>query len=165
MQPAISSRAARHSPLPLGFILPCLPTASDRCKSGPAWVHEIKHDGYRMIVRRTDDRVRLYPPRRMLVSDQPWGPPRGSRRSRNPKAHAALVSFQVNRCKKSGCEYHGAQKAGFDCASRSKTLPDDQSSNSWPPPPQHPICRRRALAQTLSFDQGESHRQTSIAID
>jgi ATP-dependent DNA ligase len=23
-------------------------------------VHEIKHDGYRMIVRRTDDRVRLY---------------------------------------------------------------------------------------------------------
>ena len=34
--------------------------ASDRCKSGPEWVHEIKHDGYRLIARRSDDRVRLY---------------------------------------------------------------------------------------------------------
>jgi hypothetical protein len=39
-------------PLPPGFIAPCLPTRSDRCKSGPDWVHEIKHDGYRMIARR-----------------------------------------------------------------------------------------------------------------
>jgi bifunctional non-homologous end joining protein LigD len=50
----------RPSPLPPGFIPPCLPTASDRCKSGPDWVHEIKHDGYRLIARRSDDRVRLY---------------------------------------------------------------------------------------------------------
>jgi bifunctional non-homologous end joining protein LigD len=60
LQPAISSRAARHSPLPLGFILPCLPTPAKQCKSGPVWVHEIKHDGYRLIARRTGDRVRLY---------------------------------------------------------------------------------------------------------
>jgi bifunctional non-homologous end joining protein LigD len=40
--------------------VPCLPTRAKQCKSGPAWVHEIKHDGYRMIARRTDDRVRLY---------------------------------------------------------------------------------------------------------
>jgi hypothetical protein len=38
--------------LPPGFIAPCLPIASDKCKSGPAWVHEIKHDGYRLIARR-----------------------------------------------------------------------------------------------------------------
>jgi hypothetical protein len=50
----------RPSPLPPGFIPPCLPTASDRCKSGPDWVHEIKHDGYRLIARRNGDRVRLY---------------------------------------------------------------------------------------------------------
>jgi hypothetical protein len=48
------------SPLPPGFIPPCLPTACDRCKSGPDWVHEIKHDGYRLIARRNGDRVRLY---------------------------------------------------------------------------------------------------------
>jgi ATP-dependent DNA ligase len=47
-------------PLPPGFIAPCLPTPAKQCKSGPAWVHEIKHDGYRLIVRRTSDRVRLY---------------------------------------------------------------------------------------------------------
>ena len=47
-------------PLPPGFIEPCLPTPAKQCKSGPAWVHEIKHDGYRMIARRTGDRVRLY---------------------------------------------------------------------------------------------------------
>jgi len=40
------------SPLPPGFIVPCLPTPSVGCKSGPAWVHEIKHDGYRLIARR-----------------------------------------------------------------------------------------------------------------
>jgi ATP-dependent DNA ligase len=56
MSPAVLS----PRPLPPGFIAPCLPTASDRCKSGPEWVHEIKHDGYRLIARRTDDRVRLY---------------------------------------------------------------------------------------------------------
>jgi bifunctional non-homologous end joining protein LigD len=61
LQPAISSRGARRSPLPPGFILPCLPTPANQCKSGPAWVHEIKHDGYRLIARRTSDRVRLYP--------------------------------------------------------------------------------------------------------
>jgi len=42
------------------FVLPCLPTISKRPPTGPAWVHEIKHDGYRPIVRRDRDRVRLY---------------------------------------------------------------------------------------------------------
>jgi bifunctional non-homologous end joining protein LigD len=42
------------------FFQPCLPTASKRVPTGPEWVHEIKHDGYRLIVRRKDDRVRLY---------------------------------------------------------------------------------------------------------
>jgi hypothetical protein len=36
-----------RSALPPGFIAPCLPIAAERCKSGPAWVHEIKHDGAR----------------------------------------------------------------------------------------------------------------------
>jgi bifunctional non-homologous end joining protein LigD len=35
-------------------------TPAKHCKSGPDWVHEIKHDGYRLIARRTGDRVRLY---------------------------------------------------------------------------------------------------------
>jgi hypothetical protein len=37
---------------PSGFIEPCLPLKAVRPPSGPLWVHEIKHEGYRLIVRR-----------------------------------------------------------------------------------------------------------------
>ena len=47
-------------PLPLGFIPPCLPSPSQKPPSGSAWVHEIKHDGYRLIARRDGGRIRLY---------------------------------------------------------------------------------------------------------
>ena len=49
-----SSAPARHPP---GFIEPCLPTLADAAPSGPQWVHEIKHDGFRFICRREGDRV------------------------------------------------------------------------------------------------------------
>jgi bifunctional non-homologous end joining protein LigD len=37
---------------PSGFIEPCLPLKAVRPPSGPLWVHEIRHDGYRLMVRR-----------------------------------------------------------------------------------------------------------------
>jgi bifunctional non-homologous end joining protein LigD len=46
-------------PLPLGFVPLCLPSLSQKPPSGSAWVHEIKHDGYRLIARRDGNRVRL----------------------------------------------------------------------------------------------------------
>jgi bifunctional non-homologous end joining protein LigD len=45
---------------PSGFIEPCLPTIGRKPLSGPQWVHEVKHDGYRLIARRADERVRLF---------------------------------------------------------------------------------------------------------
>ena len=45
---------------PTGFIEPCLPTLARTVPSGPQWVHEIKHDGYRFICRRDGDRVRVF---------------------------------------------------------------------------------------------------------
>jgi bifunctional non-homologous end joining protein LigD len=42
-----------------GFIQPCLPSRADRPPSGPGWIHEIKHDGFRMMVRRDAAGVRL----------------------------------------------------------------------------------------------------------
>jgi bifunctional non-homologous end joining protein LigD len=45
---------------PPGFIEPCNPTRANKPPVGPDWIHEIKHDGYRMIVRKKDDRVRLF---------------------------------------------------------------------------------------------------------
>jgi bifunctional non-homologous end joining protein LigD len=46
-------------PLPLGFIPPCLPTKAPP-PSGDAWLHEIKHDDFRVIARKDAERVRLY---------------------------------------------------------------------------------------------------------
>jgi ATP-dependent DNA ligase len=42
------------------FIEPCLPSKVERPPSGPLWVHEIKHDGYRLMVRRDGSRVRCF---------------------------------------------------------------------------------------------------------
>jgi bifunctional non-homologous end joining protein LigD len=36
-----------------------LPTKSDKVPTGSDWIHEIKYDGYRMLVVRERDRVRL----------------------------------------------------------------------------------------------------------
>ena len=51
---------ARPRTLPTGFIAPCLPTKADTLPSGGLWLHEIKHDGFRIIARKDGERVRLY---------------------------------------------------------------------------------------------------------
>ena len=43
-----------------GFVPPCIPTRGHKPPAGPDWVHEIKHDGYRLQVRRVGDTVRLF---------------------------------------------------------------------------------------------------------
>jgi bifunctional non-homologous end joining protein LigD len=43
-----------------GFIEPCQPSKAARPPSDPLWVHEIKHDGYRLMVRRDGARVRCF---------------------------------------------------------------------------------------------------------
>jgi ATP-dependent DNA ligase len=47
-------------PLLRGFVPPCLPTKAPHPPSGDVWLHEIKHDGFRVIARKDGDRVRLY---------------------------------------------------------------------------------------------------------
>jgi len=51
---------SRQRVLPAGFIEPCLPTKALAPPSGGLWVHEIKHDGFRVIARKIGARVRLY---------------------------------------------------------------------------------------------------------
>ena len=49
----------RPSP-PAGFILPCRPTLVAAPPAGPDWIHEVKHDGYRLLARKEADRVHLW---------------------------------------------------------------------------------------------------------
>jgi bifunctional non-homologous end joining protein LigD len=42
-----------------GFVEPCQPVVAPRPPPGPDWLHEIKHDGYRMIARRDGGGIRL----------------------------------------------------------------------------------------------------------
>ena len=46
--------------LPAGFVPPCLPMKAPSPPSGTLWLHEIKHDGFRVIARKDGARVRLY---------------------------------------------------------------------------------------------------------
>src|SRR5215472_3325679 len=48
-----------HRAGPPGFVEPCLPSRAERPPSGSDWVHEIKHDGYRLMARRDPAGVRL----------------------------------------------------------------------------------------------------------
>ena len=39
---------------------PCIPTKAAKVPDRPEWLHEIKHDGYRLIVQRDGKSVRLW---------------------------------------------------------------------------------------------------------
>src|SRR5271167_2501727 len=40
-------------------IEPCLPSPAKSPPAGPDWIHEIKHDGFRIMARRDGRKVRL----------------------------------------------------------------------------------------------------------
>src|SRR5437588_300198 len=42
------------------FCEPCLPSPAAKPPAGAGWLHEIKHDGFRMLVRRDTAAVRLF---------------------------------------------------------------------------------------------------------
>lgn len=44
---------------PAGVPKPSIPTIGKQVPAGPAWLHEIKHDGYRLMVRRSGQAVEV----------------------------------------------------------------------------------------------------------
>ena len=46
--------------LPPGFIVPCQPILASKVPAGDGWLHELKHDGYRIIAYKDGERVRLW---------------------------------------------------------------------------------------------------------
>jgi bifunctional non-homologous end joining protein LigD len=51
-----STRTRRARP---GFVEPCQPTTTPSPPEGPEWLHEIKHDGYRLMARRDGADIQL----------------------------------------------------------------------------------------------------------
>jgi bifunctional non-homologous end joining protein LigD len=74
------------------FIEPCLPSPGERPPTGPDWVHEIKHDGYRLMARRDPVSVGI---RLLTRNGHDWSP-------RYP-----LIVEAVNRLKVRSCLIDG----------------------------------------------------------
>ena len=45
---------------PVGFVRPCEPTLVDRPPAGVSWLHEVKHDGFRLLVRKLGERSKVW---------------------------------------------------------------------------------------------------------
>ena len=54
------SKRIRSARAPAAFIDPALPVKADRPPSGANWIHEIKHDGYRLQIHKHGKTVRLF---------------------------------------------------------------------------------------------------------
>jgi bifunctional non-homologous end joining protein LigD len=54
------SHSIRPPRTPAGFIRPCFPTLAVRPPVGPDWIHELKHDGYRILAVRTRVSVNMF---------------------------------------------------------------------------------------------------------
>lgn len=52
----LHERVARRG---VGAIEPCQPSPAKLPPRGPGWIHEIKHDGFRLLVRLDGDAERL----------------------------------------------------------------------------------------------------------
>jgi len=49
--------------LPPGFIRPCQPILAAKVPAGDGWLHELKHDGYRIVALKDGERVVAHWPR------------------------------------------------------------------------------------------------------
>src|SRR5260370_6928883 len=102
---------SRPRTLPAGFIAPCLPINAPRPPSGDQWLHEIKHDGFRVIARKDGKRVKLY-----------------SRPGNDLTARFPLIVEALARLPSRSCIIDGEAAAS----------PSDALAPFHPIPPQHP---------------------------
>ena len=56
--------------LPAGFIQPCQPTLVANPPAGPGWLHEVKHDGFRILARKQGEDVAVWSRRGKGRSEQ-----------------------------------------------------------------------------------------------
>jgi bifunctional non-homologous end joining protein LigD len=80
------SLRSRHRQSPVAFIEPCLPSVAIRPPKGPGWIHEIKHDGYRLLAQRHDVGGRL-----LTRNGNDWS-------ARYPAVLDAISALKVRSC-------------------------------------------------------------------
>jgi bifunctional non-homologous end joining protein LigD len=56
--------------LPTGFIQPCQPTHVANPPAGPGWLHEVKHDGFRILARKQGERIQVWSRRGAVFNDR-----------------------------------------------------------------------------------------------
>ena len=107
----LRERVARRG---IGAIEPCLPSPAKEPPSGPGWIHEIKHDGFRILARREGARVRLIT---RAGNDFSW---------RFPRIAEAVAHLPVRSCIIDGeaivCDENGL--ADFELVRRQRTAVD-----------------------------------------
>src|ERR1700720_1604665 len=72
--------------LKAGSVPSCLPRPAKEPPAGPGWIHEIKHDGFRILARREAEHVRLFTRHGTDFT------------ARYPKIVSALESLPVRSC-------------------------------------------------------------------
>jgi hypothetical protein len=81
--------------LSAGFIAPCLPTKTDKLPSGSQWLHEIKHDGFRIIARKTGAHVGTMV---SVVGVNGYAAGIRDRSGCDPLRHSRRVGVGIERC-------------------------------------------------------------------
>ncbi|WP_354067402.1 DNA ligase [Bradyrhizobium sp. OAE829] len=81
---------------------PCRPTKAIRPPSGPEWVHEIKHDGFRLLVRREGPRVRCFT----------WGGPAIVEAAKRLRPQSFLIDGEAVICRPDGVSDFDALRVG-----------------------------------------------------
>ena len=100
-------------PAVLRFIEPCLPSPADRPPSGANWIHEIKHDGFRLMARRGPVGIRLITRR---GNDWTSRFPLGVEAVNHLKVRSCLIDGEVVCCDERGL-------ARFDVLRRRRNEP------------------------------------------
>jgi len=59
MAMSVANRELKRRVKRSGSFEPCLPRPAKEPPSGPGWLHEIKHDGFRIVAQKEADNVRL----------------------------------------------------------------------------------------------------------
>jgi bifunctional non-homologous end joining protein LigD len=96
---------------PAGFISPCQPLLVAQPPAGPDWLHEVKHDGYRLLARKRGERVTLWTRHGTLFSDRS---PKIAEAVRGLPAESVLIDGEAVAFRSDGRSDFGAlrTKAG-----------------------------------------------------